>query len=416
MRSWRSAVVVIVSVVAATLTTFGTAVGRAEPVGQGDTPGPVCAWQIMSNRDDLNVAFPDVNATYWVLPYALGPGDSISLSGRYPHARYFSLNTYGTDFNTVDTLRDNQIRPAGNDVNPFVDPAAAAGGSWQATVVNRAPNRSRNEIRGLPAAGAQRVPVGFLIVRVYVPDDPSSLSGGVELPTVVMHLGGAQVTLRPCAVPFNPRNYSGPIAAALTSVFDRAIAGAAANSFPAGSPEATFVNPNSTAGLFPNGDNKYIGAGLTYRKGRVVVIRGKAPTYPNTRAGASPAQPGVGLRYWSMCQNDKVTPYPVVACAADFQTRLDSDGYYTYVVAAPADLSRSSDPTATVIGWGDTNVPTKVVFLRNMLPSSGFYPSSVQAAQSRGGDPAVSMGAYYPRATYCDVVVLRSQGWRACYR
>jgi catechol 2,3-dioxygenase-like lactoylglutathione lyase family enzyme len=27
---------------------------------------------------------------------------------------------------------------------------------------------------------------------------------------------------------------------------------------------ATFVNPGSTSGLFPNGDNKYVGAGLTY--------------------------------------------------------------------------------------------------------------------------------------------------------
>lgn len=91
--------------------TLASSVARAAPVPQGTAPGPACAWQIMSNRDDLNVAFPDVNATYWVLPYALGAGDSISLAGRYPNARYFSLNTYGTDFNTVDTLRDNQIRP-----------------------------------------------------------------------------------------------------------------------------------------------------------------------------------------------------------------------------------------------------------------------------------------------------------------
>ncbi len=395
--------------------TLASSVARAAPVPQGTTPGPACAWQIMSNRDDLNVAFPDVNATYWVLPYALGPGDSISLAGRYPSARYFSLNTYGTDFNTVDTLRDNQIRPTSG-VNPFAIAGATTGGSWQATVVNRPADHSRNEIRGLPPAGKQRVPVGFLIVRVYVPDDPASLSGGVHLPAVTLHLGGTDVRLPPCAVPFNPRNYSGPVAAAMTTVFDRAIGGAASGSFPAGTPEATFVNPRSTSGLFPNGDNKYIGAGLSYRAGRVAVIRGKAPSYPDTRRGASPAQGGVALRYWSMCQNDKVSPYPVVACAADFQTRLDADGFYTYVVAAARDMTASSDPTVTVIGWGDTSVATKVVFLRNMLPSSAFYPSSVQAGQAPGANPVLTMGPYYPQATYCDVTVLRTQGWRACYR
>lgn len=70
----------------------------------------------------------------------------------------------------------------------------------------------------------------------------------------------------------------------------------------------------------------------------------------------------------------------------------------------------------TVIGWGDTSVATKVVFLRNMLPSSAFYPSSVQAGQAPGANPVLTMGPYYPQATYCDVTVLRTQGWRACYR
>ncbi|GAB19553.1 hypothetical protein GOEFS_091_00460 [Gordonia effusa NBRC 100432] len=409
----RRLMILIVAVAMPTLSMTAPASGAP----QGYAPPPGCAWQLMSNSSDLNVAFPDANATYWILPYLLGGGDSISLSGTYPTARYFSLNTYGTDFNTVDTLRDNQIHPVSGG-NPYASTAAASSlgnGKWKATVVNRPANHARNEIRGLPAAGKQRIPLGFLIIRVYVPHNPTSANGGVTLPDVTMHLGGTAVHLPPCAVPFNPRNYRGPIAEALTSVFDKAIGNAAANSFPANSPEATFVNPASTAGLFPNGDNKYIGAALTYRPGRVAVVRGKAPTYPNTRAGASPAQPGVDLRYWSMCQNDKVSPYPVVACAADFQTRLDADGYYTYVVAVQQDMASSSNPALTVIPWGSTSVPKKVVFLRYMLPSSAFYPQTVQAEQANRTDPASTMGAYYPRATYCDVTVLRNRGWQACF-
>ena len=146
------------------------------------------------------------------------------------------------------------------------------------------------------------------------------------------------------------------------------------------------------------------------------MIRGKAPTYPDTRAGVSPAAPGKQLRYWSMCQNDKASPYPVVACASDDQTKVDASGHYTYVVAAPSDLTaaQAADTDLTVIPWGATGVD-KVVFLRNMLPSSKLYPNSVQASQATGADPVKTMGEYYPRATYCAVETLRSAGWQACY-
>ena len=103
----------------------GVSVASAAP-----PPTAQCAWQFMSNSTVLNVAFPDASATYWVLPYALASGDTIELSGTYPAARYFSLNTYGTNFDTVDTLRDNQIGPDPGSGNPFTD---ASAGSLPAT-------------------------------------------------------------------------------------------------------------------------------------------------------------------------------------------------------------------------------------------------------------------------------------------
>ena len=242
---------VVVGVVLAVAAAAGPVPASAAP--QGYAPGPGCAWQLMSNSTDLNVAFPDANATYWVLPYALGPGDSIRLSGTFPAARYFSLNTYGTDLDTVDTLRDNQIRPDAGSVNPFASPAVrppASKRAWHATVVPGAAADSRNEIRGLPAGG-QSVPVGFLIVRVYVPDDPNSPNGGVPLPNVTFSIAGQKIPVAPCAQPFNPRNYNGPIAQTLTKVFDDAIGNAASASLPGNAKEATFVNPASTRASSP---------------------------------------------------------------------------------------------------------------------------------------------------------------------
>ncbi|MFD6389520.1 hypothetical protein [Nocardia sp. NPDC060259] len=391
------------------------AVGFAAPASADQPDSPLCAWRFMSNSTMLNVAFPDANSTYWLMPYALGPGDSIELSGSYPAARYFSLNTYGTDLDTVDTLRDNQIVADPGSANPYIDAAAASLPAsqqrWHARLVNGPADHSRNELQAV--ASGQSTPIGFAIVRVYVPDDPASLTGGVALPEVKLSVAGAEVPSQPCAQPFNPADYTGPVADVAKDAFDRAIAAAASGAFPGNRPEATFGNPASTAGLFPNGDNKYIGTRISYQPGRLLVVRGKAPIFPDTRAGQSPTDPSQQVRYWSMCQNDLLSPYPVVACAADFQTALDESGYYTYVVAAPADLPANLDPDVTVIPWGSTDVD-KVLFLRNMTPSAEFYPYSVQASQDSGSDPATTMGPYYPKAAYCSAETLAAGGAGAC--
>lgn len=407
-RSARARILTVIACLCAAVTT------ALPPAATADTP--LCAWRFMSNETVLNVAFPDSNATYWVLPYALGQGDSIELSGTYPAARYFSLNTYGTNFDTVDTLRDNMIAPDPGSGNPFEDASARnlppSQRKWHATLVAGPADHARNEIQALPAG--QSTPVGFLIIRVYVPDDAASPSGGVPLPEVTMRPGGATVLRQPCEQPFDPNSYTGPVAQLAQAGFDQVIAGAASGAFPGGTPETVFVNPASSSGLFPNGDNKYLGTALSYQPGRIVVVRGKAPLFPNTRAGVPATDQDQQVRYWSLCQNDLVSPYPVVACAADFETALDASGYYTYAVAAPADLPSIADPTVTVLPWGDTTVPKKVLFLRYMLPTSAFYPQSIQASQATGVDPAAVMGPYYPTAVYCAAATFVDGGYAAC--
>lgn len=230
-----------------------------------------------------------------------------------------------------------------------------------------------------------------------------------------MRLGGATVPRQPCEQPFDPSADNGPVAQLAKAGFDRLISGAASGAFPGNAAETVFVNPASTSGLFPNGDNKYLGTALSYEPGRIAVVRGKAPLFPNTRAGVSAVDPAQQVRYWSLCQNDRVSPYPVVACAADFETALDDEGYYTYAVAAPEDLSSVADPTVTVLPWGDTSVEKKVLFLRYMLPSGAFYPQSIQASQASGADPATVMGPYYPRAVYCAAETFVAGGYEACF-
>ncbi|MGW4481410.1 hypothetical protein [Rhodococcus triatomae] len=409
------------SAVLGALAVLGGAVTAAPTASAAPELG--CAWQFMSDATTLNVAFPDADATYWVLPYTLFEGDRITLSGWYPNARYMSLNTYGTDFDTVDTLRDNEITPDDGNANPFTDTTAAALPSdrrrWHVTVTTGPADHGRNEIAALPTgAGTQQLPAGFLVIRVYVPDDASSPTGGVPLPQVSLTRGDRTVDVATCSAPFDPAAVTGgPLGSAAESAFDSLIASAAAAAFPGNTPEATFVDPASTSGLFPNGDNKYVGAALSHQPGRVAVVRGRAPTFPDTRAGVPVTEPGAQVRYWSMCQNDLVSPYPVVACAADFRTPVDESGYYTYVIGTAEDVPADAvtDPTVTVLPWGSTDVARKVLFLRHMLPSPQFHPSSVQASQDSGIDPATSMGEYYPRATYCATATYQAGGYRACF-
>ncbi|MGH7786306.1 MAG: hypothetical protein ACRERC_05530 [Candidatus Binatia bacterium] len=206
-----------------------------------------------------------------------------------------------------------------------------------------------------------------------------------------------------------------------------------------------FVVPQNTGGYFPNPANRYIAAGtLAYQPGRLVVVRGKGPVFPDTYPGdsifaaANPPGP-IQLRYWSMCNNVESSPYPAVLCRADYATALDDDGYYTYVVSL--DESGTTPPTppnwlpidATWLPWGPTDEPN-ILILRNMLPASGFT-QTVQGAEAAGCTidnqsgttvpyttqrtasqcAAREMGDYYPQVAYCDQDLFVREGWQGCF-
>ncbi len=206
-------------------------------------------------------------------------------------------------------------------------------------------------------------------------------------------------------------------------------------------PRPLFVVPQNTGGYFPNPANTYMTAApLTYKSGRLVVVRGQAEVFPDTYPGESifvPANPpgAIQLRYWSMCNNIEAAPYPVVLCRADYATALDADGYYTYVMSYEASGSQPDwvPAEATWLPWGATDQPNILIF-RNMLPAARFT-QAVQNAEAAGctvdnqSGAAVPyavqrtasecaagvMGDYYPQIAYCDQDVFIEQGWQGCF-
>ena len=293
----------------------------------------------MTGHGITNVATPDTNATYWVMPLDLSRWRAMVIRGGYPDARFFNFSTYTATGALVDTIFDSNIVADAGSANPFAPPGSEIAGNYTVTI-GAANQGSSNFL----SAGGSRF--AFIVYRVYLPDQTFDRTGGVGVPMVTLtDFNGNSRTLRPC-----------PFADAETSLGNLVLLLEAAGMSDAAkflgqiltlanqSPLAT-CSPNqagpsavafSTAvpgvNFFPNPQTTYFQtANLCFQPGEILVIRGKAPVFPDTY----PAPPVGGsvfdaafdgqiqLRYWSMCNNVGVLPYPVVACAADAMTELE---------------------------------------------------------------------------------------------
>jgi hypothetical protein len=323
---------------------FGAAVGHAA------TPIlPVCSWPFeVTGKGVTNVATPDTNATYWVMPLDLSRWRAMVIHGQYPDARFFNFATYTATGALVDTIFDEKIAPDAGSANPFAEPGPELAGDYTVTI--GANPGSGNFLNG----GGSRF--AFVVYRIYLPDQGRDKTGGVGVPAVSLtDFSGNSRTLRPC--PFADAETSlGNLILLLEAAgmsdaarFLGQILALANQSPPGGcSPgqAGPAAVPFSTAvpgvDFFPNPQTTYFQtANLCFRPNQILVIRGKAPVFPDTYPlpplGGSVFQPAfdgqIQLRYWSMCNNVGVLPNPVIACKADAMTERDQGEFYTYVIS-----------------------------------------------------------------------------------
>lgn len=387
----------------------------------------ICAWAAKAGRDVQNIAYPDTSATYWSLTYSLAKGERLVLRGQFAHARYQSLITYAPTGGAIKVLSDRDTLPDRGSTNPFRGgpPSAtprrytaviAAPGGSGTNLLDAAPagtpsasspttELSREQRQALTRAvgsgGAHGVR-GTLIYRVYVPTTPADPTGGVGLPAVWLASDHGSTRVRTCARPS-----ASPYGLAIVDRY-----GPATNGTVPSTP--VFIRPNGPTAnnLYPDPDNVYVATLVRHRAGQVVVVRAKAPTFPDTRAGAS-ITGDEQVRYWSLCTNEYRKPYPVTACKRDDQTVLDGAGDFTFVISTPAD--RPSNATAahgvTWLDYGNPNLPS-LLLLRNLLASSTFPESA--ANLPRGALASSTMGAYAPRGAYCSRSTFQAGGAAAC--
>ena len=386
---------------------IGAAVALFGALALACVPSPnadiTCAWPVIANRDELNVAYPDAGATYFATRYRLSPGQRLEMSGSFPFARYTSFITYGLNGSAIDVLTDRDIDADPGSSNPFLDPGASADPAQRRYTVHvdpaAAPGDGDNTLA--PSASTGSMANGTVIQRIYVPDDAGDVRGGVPLPSmVVRNADGSTVAVPPCST-----QRPDPGLVDLISLFGPP------TDQPAQDPPA-MTRPAAVGGLYANPDNVYVAGVIDHQPGRVVVVRGRAPSFPDTAAG-EPVTTPTQLRYWSMCTNEYRKPYPVTDCATDAETVLDANGDYTYVISTPAD--RPATATAangvTWLDWGSTAVDG-VLILRHMLADPGFAESASGVAP--GAPASSSMGVYAPVARYCASTTFDAGGVAAC--
>lgn len=392
---------------------------------------PLCGWQQQFSANANNIAYPDAAANYWVSVVPIPAGGSVELQGAYPHARYMSLTSYTLAAQSIDGLVDTNIMPDEGSANPFETGAnrSATDRNFTLSVVDAAvpaSGRAPNTVYTSSADHSRTSPPHSVILlwRVYAPDAGLDNAGGVPLPglTVVSDAGNrteldtcaaatpTQVTPGPSPQGRLPADYSPRPAGAVGTdppTWHRftSTAGAVATNITDNElmqqtlyPLAQDLTASSPAGgFFDNPDNKYVYTSMDSELGNVLVLKGKAPTTPQTLAG----EPTMGtgqLRYWSVCTESPSTT-AFLGCAHDEQIPVDANGDYTVVISAA-----SRRPHNATLDCGVTWLPAgsaqqTLLLLRHMLPSPGFT-GSVQNAQP--GDEAATMGEYLPTSTYFD--------------
>lgn len=409
-----------------------------------------CAWPILMSPEGVaNFQFPDNSARYWVMPFDT-QYETMTFKGTYPDIRYFSFSAYETiDYDAINNtnqgfvippgnLYDAQIAPDPGSINPFVQPGGRNG--TYTVVVSRTGPSSGNTI----GVSSDLV---WVLLRMYVADaDPDlsgqSLMGGVPLPTItVTDRTGASRQLEACS----PVNKWFDLSKFVQFLFPPAL-DLSINEGTPSSDRLWFAPPlNPPPILWPNPDNKYMMMlpGNDYQPGRIIVIHGKAPGFPDTFNGSPIWVPSrdfrtVDLRFWALCTADFASPFSVINCATDFNIDLKGE-YYTIVISD--DLVRPKwlrwQPNVNWLPWGDEQYP-KVVAFRNMLPAPDFHHAVQDAWNYKKGvctfnfslsDPPNPgdidevgpcaqrvMGDYYPVAVWCDKSTFIHGGWQACIK
>ena len=422
-----------------------------EPISYGGK-----AFRAMGYSNGQMVNFMDIEASYWPARFKLAPGERVTLSGYFPHARYASFNSYGGGAPT-SSLVDTDIQPDAGSFNPFRQGAnrnsSDAQRKYTIVVVNdsapaNAQDRTPNTLYARPAAAP--FDVVELRYRTYLvdeaPQNQFDQRGGVPLPVAKelvqidgAHLPGTALCSAPRAmaqklfVRMIPPDVVTSWWQSLACTPDTPSSQYCNDPFtaPAQNPpvsEKFFGIPYSIRGLYlppdqraklkpppanllakgfeGNLDNGYLSTYLNNHFGKVVLMRAKYPRTPRTYFDNTVwDERNTDLRYWSVMSGNELSSTQIAAGLVDEQIPMDKDGYFNIVVSKAEDRPKLATQECGYawLDWGRRGDFTgrdgqTVLVWRHTLPASGFG-QSILAIAAAGREKEV-MGAYLPVGQY----------------
>jgi hypothetical protein len=407
---------------ALTVAALGVLLAPASASGQG--VDQTCQFSLTRlDATTANVLAVDTNAVYWVGGYTANPATRIRIDGQFPYSRYMSWNVYDSAGRPIDSIADYELEPNKRSTNPFLPGADrfAVPRDYRAFIEFRDPPRKPRP--NTLYTGASRG--GSFWYRVYIPDDGRDAKGGVPLPRITLEArDGSPLPLsaeacRELQAPYlqgvNDLIASAPGIPDLTDDGE---------GYPGRNPPEwrLFVNfsqaaidillnnesgepfyddaqrfQNDGPGFFSNRDISYVFTGTSRGFGEVLVLRGLAPTFADTRSGAPVMPSGQQLRYWSFCQYEPATQR-VIDCRSDDRVTVDATGAYTIVVSTADQRPANARPECGVtwLPWGPQT--QGLLIYRHMLADPAFA-NAIQRIPEPGREREV-MAGYYPSGEY----------------
>lgn len=408
-RHRRALAILLAAAIAAPLVLAGGPTRTGGPLSLTPARADIgCSWYGESDQRDVNVGAPDLDAEYLYAPLDGLAGSQIEITGSYPHARYLSFTLYGQNQQAQTSIYDAQIAADPGSHNPFtgpVRPGQATNYTVHVLFENAPSHPAPNTLYAGPATGTNAV--GFMVLRIYIPQSAASPSGGVPWPQVSVLSADGSLEFREgaCAT----------IAPSTGAAYWKAYAAEDPSPGQATPADGTTSPPQWTRSFsngFGNQQNSYLQVLVSHHWGQIVVSHFRAPTFPNTSAG----QPVYGrhdVRYWSVCTYDS-TGTAVFGCVPDYRAPQDR-GWVTFVVS-PAGQRPSNATAAQRVSWLPWGPANEIqVMERNMLPAASFTGASQRiAVPADNPDAARIMGHYYPTSAYCSVATFQRGGWQAC--
>lgn len=349
-----------------------------------------------------NSGYPDKAATYSIAALPTNPptGATLVLKGTLPQLRYFSFQIADRDRNTppYDQISD-AVLVADEGTQPSANPADlpfAGNYTLHYTVTVRFTDipaqRERNTLyAGTPQSGD---PVKQLVMRSYLPNPGTDTFGNTPLPTLTLVTSTGTTSLDAASNTLTCRLYRS-LWTHVPSV---------TNLVPAPTTPKFYVSSGGGLVLYPNADGTYIGAPIRQTVNDLIVVRSKAPSMPPVppQRVLSPQ-----VRYWSACENELQTTASV-ACIADRDMTVASDGYFTLVVS-PDNLKPPSATSAkgyNWLPWGGTR--DGLLVLRQFLPAPGFAGDYGRALAAPKLPLSQTIGEWAPDISYCDLATFEA--------